>query len=1422
MTISGTALTTGSALVLTGPSGGTAGVTDAALKIASDVGNIGTSNGLISSTATFDGTTAAGINLYLSSADAIVSGNTDYGIYNVVSNTGAITTQTKNIYGEYISATGTGGTTTTPTTNVYGSYITTTATHATDNGTVNQYGLYIADGTSSTNGTATKYGLYVESQTGAAINYAAIFAGGNVGIATTTPGFKLDTQGTIRAGLTTGGRVLLESSDGTADYSGKIYITNDLGSTQGSVRLRASYNEVGTVAKPNFAIDRSTNDQAYDADPSALTYTNSLTIDGNNGYMGLGDITPDYLLELYDATSTPIFALSDDDVSHGFTDLAQADVFAHLSSLSTTAGGAQLQAFSDTDATGFTMKVGIGTTDPTDTTPAIKLIGGKLSGTTLGDLAAAETVFQVANNDNAAALTILGAGNVGIGNTAPTAFVQIEGTNKDSLTDTSDASQYYLMLRENSAVDSQGTGLAFVNAATGYVNNIGAALIFKRTGAYGQGELQFYTKQSTSDAADPVQAMVISNAGNLGIGAATPSEKLHIAGGNVLIGAQADVAGAFSKLTNTTAGTITASGTANIDKVTAAAILDGSLYIGTSETDSAEVYRYDSGTGWTKISQSTAGTIAEDGGANTAIDTISSMMVYNGSLYVGTTEGNEAEVYRYDGSTNWTVLNGTAGTFDTQTVVDGVTAMAVYKGNLYIGTTETDVAQVLRYDGGTTWTKANATAGAFSGAATIDSVTAMTVMDNYLYIGVSESNQAQIFKYSPNTGTPWTALNGTAGTFQTTANIDTVSAMTSWQHQLIFGTTELNSAEVYILDTTNGTSYPFRSLNASAGTIKTTASIDGVVGATVLNGILYITTSDSTALTELYSLDSTWTWTAVTGTAGTYITTANIDGTPVLISGNNALYLGTNEGNSAEVYKYTVTEAQSYALKFNAVSDNNGAAEASSNLNLGLLSFVAENQPFATTGSPNTGAFQFSHGIVTAFGAYDIAEDYPTRDDTLQPGDLVSVDPNEKGFVQKSAGSYESTLMGVYSEKPGMRLSQEDATINGGKAIPIALAGRVDVKVSTESGTIAKGDYITSSSTPGVAMKATRPGQVIGKALESLECPEPVEGLPQSCQGKIEVFINVSFADPNNFLASLTLDDEGNLIVPNLKVDKLAVSEELKVDGSLLAKNSAGEELTPTYTDITDPLKALAEIESKVKNLEDRVATQSAKLAQLEATSSASPSANNLNLTPPDILLATPSATLKASSLDVTSDASISGKLVAYEASISNIFKSLGETFLGNTLVAGDLTIDGTLSLSQNSLNSLTTLYIQNSPLTGGVDFFNGKVTFDKDGFLIAQKISAPEVTTNKLTISNTPIATGSATLGASIGTGKIPGGQTGVTINTDQVSTTSKIFVTLLTSSSGQALFIQTIEPGAGFTVSIDGPINHDIEFNWWIVESK
>jgi len=271
-----------------------------------------------------------------------------------------------------------------------------TNTPSTNPNTLRGLDIGFTDGGSLAN---TIYGLYVDPTTANAndTEYAAYF-NGNVGIGTTEPASALHVNGNIS--LPNAGRIRFDNGVGA-------YIAENSNGLQ-------------------FYTGSSGQDLAISIDGLGNTTIGGVGYFQRSGNVGVGDTSPDYLLELYDATTTPAFALSDDDVAHGLTDLAQTDVFSHLTSLSTTAGGAQWTAISDTDAQALSIRGVIGSTDPTDTTAAIKLVGAKSDGSTgIADLGAAETVFQVANNDDAAALTILGNGNIGIGDVTPASLLTV-------------------------------------------------------------------------------------------------------------------------------------------------------------------------------------------------------------------------------------------------------------------------------------------------------------------------------------------------------------------------------------------------------------------------------------------------------------------------------------------------------------------------------------------------------------------------------------------------------------------------------------------------------------------------------------------------------------------------------------------------------------------------------------------------------------------------------------------------------------------------------------------------------------------------------------------------------------------------------------------------------------------------------------
>ncbi|MBI4239461.1 hypothetical protein HY620_00540 [Candidatus Uhrbacteria bacterium] len=134
----------------------------------------------------------------------------------------------------------------------------------------------------------------------------------------------------------------------------------------------------------------------------------------------------------------------------------------------------------------------------------------------------------------------------------------------------------------------------------------------------------------------------------------------------------------------------------------------------------------------------------------------------------------------------------------------------------------------------------------------------------------------------------------------------------------------------------------------------------------------------------------------------------------------------------------------------------------------------------------------------------DVAELFEAEEEVEQ-GDVLIASSERK--LKKSGQSYEKSIIGVVSGSPAilfegeeMKLSpKKDRFVKGTKP-PVALAGRVPVKVSLENGPIKVGDYLTSSSIPGVAMKATEPGTTIGIALENYY---------GWGEGKVLTFINI-------------------------------------------------------------------------------------------------------------------------------------------------------------------------------------------------------------------------------------------------------------------------------------------------------------------------
>ena len=121
----------------------------------------------------------------------------------------------------------------------------------------------------------------------------------------------------------------------------------------------------------------------------------------------------------------------------------------------------------------------------------------------------------------------------------------------------------------------------------------------------------------------------------------------------------------------------------------------------------------------------------------------------------------------------------------------------------------------------------------------------------------------------------------------------------------------------------------------------------------------------------------------------------------------------------------------------------------------------------------------------------DCAEDFEIVDaDLIDPGTVMVV--GEKGALLECRQPYDKRVAGVISGagdyKPGIVLDKQQAQPD---RKPIALLGKAYCKVDAHHGAIEVGDLLTTSPTPGHAMKAADSqkafGAVIGKALRPLQ-----------------------------------------------------------------------------------------------------------------------------------------------------------------------------------------------------------------------------------------------------------------------------------------------------------------------------------------------
>ncbi|NJK70737.1 MAG: hypothetical protein HC932_00485 [Thermales bacterium] len=171
---------------------------------------------------------------------------------------------------------------------------------------------------------------------------------------------------------------------------------------------------------------------------------------------------------------------------------------------------------------------------------------------------------------------------------------------------------------------------------------------------------------------------------------------------------------------------------------------------------------------------------------------------------------------------------------------------------------------------------------------------------------------------------------------------------------------------------------------------------------------------------------------------------------------------------------------------------------------------ISVNANFTTTAA-GTVTFQWAPNTATArtlnkdgymqafkLSGADYAELYYAKDGS-SAGDIVELNGEGQSQISQSNQARRNNIIGVVSTKPGQVIGENDGQ---GSGLPIALSGRVPVKVTTKNnGPIKAGDPITVSDIDGVGERAMTSGRIIGKALTDFDGED----------GTVVVFIETGF-----------------------------------------------------------------------------------------------------------------------------------------------------------------------------------------------------------------------------------------------------------------------------------------------------------------------
>jgi hypothetical protein len=511
------------------------------------------------------------------------------------------------------------------------------------------------------------------------------------------------------------------------------------------------------------------------------------------------------------------------------------------------------------------------------------------------------------------------------------------------------------------------------------------------------------------------------------------------------------------------------------------------------------------------------------------------------------------------------------------------------------------------YDG-TTLAVATASTTASNKALNISQTGATSGTDYAGYFTNTGAATTNVAGYFSATG----ATNNYAGVFENgrvlfgTAS-DTTSISTLYLSKALVnedGSTGAGVAgihEVFTMNPTSGTP-------TQVGNRLTIENTTGSVAATQIGQIIRMTDSTSSIANTIRGLEivasvgtnTAGTNTGIRATGKTFGVQGITIGTAGGVSAPAALYgetQGTTQGDALRLYSQSITSSPQMAYLYHDTSTFTGNgitmdfATGSGGFSGNFVDFQKNNTSLFRvddTGDTfvnlavSTNGYALCHetngaGVdqikdCGAAPAADYAEMYPVEDG-IQYGDIVAIgnemvttyDVTDGGGIDwtkvkgeitrlvKSDKRYQANTVGIVSDNHGDFTTAGHNIKPVDNPMPIALNGRVPVKVASTSGVIMPGDYVTTSSQPGKATKAEKSGTVIGKALEVWT--------PDSGKATVMVYVEQGFyngigvsrfagieaSSPNfaNQVLEVLMSDDYQYEGSELVVDRLAVGLEI-------------------------------------------------------------------------------------------------------------------------------------------------------------------------------------------------------------------------------------------------------------------------------------